>query len=102
MSLYLSADEDRSNPLVSPEKATSLAGLPPAHLVLAEVDVLRDDGLAFAECLLAEGVPVTVSRYPGVFHGFFTEVGVYARTAQAIEDAVEQLRGMWAVATSTI
>jgi acetyl esterase len=97
MSLYLSADEDRSNPLVSPEKATSLAGLPPAHLVLAEVDVLRDDGLAFAECLLADGVPVTVSRYPGVFHGFFTEVGVYARTTQAIDGAVGRLRRAWAV-----
>jgi acetyl esterase len=95
MSLYLSSDEDRNNPLVSPEKAVSLAKLPPAHVVLAEVDVLRDDGLAFAERLRADGVPVTVSRYPGVFHGFFTEIGVYARTAAAVDDAADSLRRAW-------
>jgi acetyl esterase len=93
MSLYVADDAESSNPLVSPEKAPSLAGLPPAHVVTAEVDVIRDDSEAFAERLRADGVPATLSRYPGVFHGFFTEVGVYARTAQAIDDAAERLRG---------
>jgi acetyl esterase len=96
MSLYLSNEADRDNPLVSPEKAPSLAGLPPAHVITAEVDVLRDDSEAFAERLRADGVAATATRYPGVFHGFFTEVGVYARTTQAIGDAAEHLTKAWA------
>jgi len=96
MSLYLSNEADRDNPLVSPEKAPSLAGLPPAHVITAEVDVLRDDSEAFVERLRADGVPATATRYPGVFHGFFTEVGVYARTTQAIGDAAEHLTKAWA------
>ncbi|MCW2514722.1 MAG: alpha/beta hydrolase [Mycobacterium sp.] len=92
MSLYVSDESDHSNPLVSPEKAPSLAGLPPAHVITAEVDVLRDDSEAFVERLRADGVPATLRRYPGVFHGFFTEVGVYARTTEAIDDAAERLR----------
>jgi acetyl esterase len=95
MSLYVSDESDHSNPLVSPEKAPSLAGLPPAHVITAEVDVLRDDSEAFVERLRADGVPATLRRYPGVFHGFFTEVGVYARTAQAINDAAAHLVKAW-------
>jgi acetyl esterase len=99
MSLYLDDESERMNPLVSPEKASTLAGLPPAHVITAEVDVLRDDSEAFAGRLLADGVRATLTRYPGVFHGFFTEVGVYARTAEAIDDAAERLRGVWATVT---
>ncbi len=95
MSLYIASEEDTGNPLVSPEKAPSLAGLPPAHIITAEVDVLRDDSEAFAEKLRDNGVTTTLTRYPGVFHGFFTEVGVFARTTQAIEHAAEQLRKVW-------
>jgi acetyl esterase len=95
MSLYLTDETHRLNPLVSPENAPSLAGLPPAHVITAEVDVLRDDSEAFAERLRADGVCATLTRYPGVFHGFFTEVGVYARTTQAIADAAEHLVRAW-------
>jgi acetyl esterase len=95
MSMYITDQADRDNPLVSPEKATTLAGLPPAHVITAEVDVLRDDSEAFVERLRADGVAATATRYPGVFHGFFTEVGVYARTAQAIDAASEHLRNAW-------
>ncbi len=95
MSLYVPDENDRRNPLVSPEQACSLAGMPPTHIVTAEVDVLRDDSEAFAERLHADGVAVTATRYPGVCHGFFTEVGTFTRTTQAIDDAVGQLRKAW-------
>jgi acetyl esterase len=95
MSLYLADENHRKNPLVSPVNARSLAGMPPAHIVTAEVDVLRDDSEAFAERLRADGVPVTATRYPGVFHGFFTEVGTFARAAQAIDEAAEHLVKAW-------
>ncbi|MGW5645368.1 alpha/beta hydrolase [Saccharopolyspora sp. NPDC003752] len=77
-----------------PMKATSLRGLPPALVLTAEVDPLRDDAEAYAERLRNDGVATTAIRYPGVFHGFFTEVGVFAKTDAAIEDVVRHLRGL--------
>ncbi|MEV0977282.1 alpha/beta hydrolase [Streptomyces sp. NPDC049915] len=77
----------------APMKAASLRGLPPALVLTAEVDPLRDDAEAYAERLRHDGVPTTAIRHPGVFHGFFTEVGVFARTDAAIDDVVRHLRG---------
>jgi len=56
--------------LASPILA-DLAGLPPAHIVTGELDPLCDDGEEYAERLRAAGVSATVTRYPGMFHGFF-------------------------------
>ncbi|MFC6064015.1 alpha/beta hydrolase [Streptomyces ochraceiscleroticus] len=86
----------------APMKATSLRGLPPALVLTAEVDPLRDDAEAYAERLRHDGVPTTSIRHSGVFHGFFTEVGVFAKTDAAIDDVVRHLRGTAAArATST-
>lgn len=82
--------------LAVPMKTESLRGLPPALVLTAEVDPLRDDAEAYAERLHDDGVPATAIRYPGVFHGFFTEVGVFARTDAAIDDVVEHLRPLTA------
>ncbi|CAL9370987.1 Acetyl esterase [Streptomyces sp. enrichment culture] len=76
----------------APMKAASLNGLPPALVLTAEVDPLRDDAEAYAERLRHDGVPTTSVRHSGVFHGFFTEVGVFARTDAAIDDVVRHLR----------
>ncbi|MFB7181301.1 alpha/beta hydrolase [Streptomyces sp. NPDC056257] len=61
---------DPRHPHVSPLCAPDLAGLPPALVVLADCDVLRDEGLAYARRLAAAGVDCTVQLHPGVFHGF--------------------------------
>ncbi|WP_067663102.1 alpha/beta hydrolase [Nocardia miyunensis] len=92
MSLYAPDRRDHRNPLISPMAAASLTGLPPAHVITAAVDVLRDDAEAYAERLRSDGVPATLARYPGVFHGFFTEVGSFARTTEAIAEAARELR----------
>ena len=78
--------------LAVPMRAASLADLAPAHVVTAEVDPLRDDAEAYADRLSADGVTVTRQRYPGVFHGFFTEVEVYSTARRAVADACERLR----------
>jgi acetyl esterase len=68
---YLADDADGEEPYASPIKAASLAGLPPACIVTAEMDPLRDEGEAYGRALQAAGVPVTIHRAPGMFHGFF-------------------------------
>jgi acetyl esterase len=78
--------------LAAPMRASSLAGLAPAHVITAEVDPLRDDAEAYADRLSAEGVVVTRQRYRGVFHGFFTEVETYATARRAVADACDRLR----------
>jgi acetyl esterase len=68
---YLDDPAHGEDPYVSPIRAASLAGLPPAFVVTAEMDPLRDEGEAYAAALEAAGVPVTTYRAPGMFHGFF-------------------------------
>ena len=67
---YLRDDADASNPDVVPLLAEDLSGLPPALIITAEYDDLRDEGEAFADRLRASGVPTTCTRYDGMWHVF--------------------------------
>lgn len=67
---YLDSGADPADPRVSPVKREDLSGLPPALVVTAEHDPLRDEGERYAERLRAAGVPTTLSRYAGAGHGF--------------------------------
>ncbi|KAA2252572.1 alpha/beta hydrolase [Solihabitans fulvus] len=66
---YLADRADGDHPYASPLRA-DLAGLPPAHIVTAECDLLRDEAMGYAERLRAVRVAATFRCYPGLFHGF--------------------------------
>lgn len=85
--LYVPDPELRSDPDASPARSDDLAGVAPAHIVVAEYDPLRDQGLEYAERLRESGVPVTVKRHEDQTHGFALFIGVL----DAAEVAVNEL-----------
>ncbi|AOI94108.1 hypothetical protein WS58_16310 [Burkholderia pseudomultivorans] len=68
---YLANADGSSNPYACPLRAASLAALPPALVVTAEFDRLRDEGDAYAHRLSEAGVQTTLCRFDGLIHGFF-------------------------------
>jgi acetyl esterase len=74
---YIRNEEDAKNVLVAPILAEDLSNLPPAYVLTAEYDVLRDEGEAYAERLMEAGVYVETSREEGLIHGFFTNMAVF-------------------------
>jgi acetyl esterase len=84
---YVTSDAASDEPYCSPNRAASLAGLPPACIVTAEMDPLRDEAEEYARLLTDAGVDVTLYRADGMFHGFFNmdAVGLTgASKAQAV------------------
>jgi acetyl esterase len=88
---YLPPPIDRRQPWVSPSRA-NLAGLPPAFVLTAECDPLRDQGEAFARRLKDAGVQTTLKRYDGMIHPFFSLGGIIEGGQTAIADAAAALK----------
>ncbi|WP_174186641.1 alpha/beta hydrolase [Nocardia barduliensis] len=93
---YTTSADERAQITASPLRATveQLAGLPPALVITAEADVLRDEGEAFAGKLRAAGVPVTQVRYGGIVHDFVMVNSLHDTQAAkgAVAQAVATLR----------
>jgi acetyl esterase len=69
---YLTGADDHEDWRASPARAETLSGLPPAFVLTAGADPLRDEGADYARRLKDAGVAVTYRHFPGQFHGFFT------------------------------
>jgi acetyl esterase/lipase len=82
---YAPEPEARMHPDASPLRAPDVSHLPPAVVITAEHDVLRDEGELYATRLVKAGVPVVFRRFDGQMHGFFTQVGILTATDEAID-----------------
>ncbi len=89
---YVPDPAQRREPYCAPLRAADLSGLPPALVLTAELDPLRDEGEAYGRRLAAAGVPVTVTRYAGMIHGFFGMGMLVEGARQAVAQASEALR----------
>jgi acetyl esterase len=93
---YLPSPAKGREAYASPLLAPSLAGLPPALVITAECDPLRDEGEAYAARLRDAGVPVTFTRYTGMFHGFFRMTRLLDKAKAALDEVAASLRKAFA------
>jgi acetyl esterase len=89
---YVPDEAERSNPYASPLLAADHSGLPPAYLVIAEHDPLRDEGFAYAAKLEAAGVPVTIRHHDDQLHIFFSMVNIMESATEAVAGIAEAIR----------
>jgi acetyl esterase len=89
---YLPDGFDRADPYVFPLRAADLSGLPPALIITAEFDPLRDEGRAYARRLRAAGVPVEHVHLTDQMHGFLLQEATIDRARQAVDHFADALR----------
>ncbi|WP_227935370.1 alpha/beta hydrolase [Alkalihalobacillus deserti] len=92
---YINSSEDTRNKYVAPLVADDLSNLPPAFVITAECDVLRDEGVAYAKRLKEAGVKVETSSETGLVHGYFTNMAVFPdRIKGSISNITQFLSGI--------
>lgn len=89
---YVKDPAAAADPRLLPMKAARHDGLPPALVITAQYDPLRDEGNAYAARLIAAGVPVEARCYPGTIHGFYTFFTFMSLGRQAVDQAIDWLK----------
>ncbi len=90
--LYLNDPSEGRHIEASPLRAEDVAGLPPAVVLVAEFDPLRDEGLAYADRLESAGVPVERILCEGMIHGFVRRLDTFDRAGHVVEKLARSLR----------
>jgi acetyl esterase/lipase len=91
-SQYIPRPADRTRPDASPAFIDDLGGLPPALVITAECDPLRDEGEVYAQRMRDSGVPVTLTRYAGMIHPFLHFIGVTPSANKALDEIAAAIR----------
>jgi acetyl esterase/lipase len=90
---YLGEDHQGNVSLyAAPARAEDLSGLPPAYMMIGELDLMRDENIEYATRLLQAGVPTELHVYPGAFHGFEGLVPNAAVSVRAVNEYTEALK----------
>jgi len=91
---YLQQETEKQNPYVAPLRAEHLNNLPPAFIKVAENDVLRDEGIAYAKRLSYSNVTVQLETAKGLIHSFFTKNEVFSEYIEKTIDQFHEFRKM--------
>jgi acetyl esterase len=94
---YVNNPDEMAHPHAAPLRAADLSGLAPALVITAEFDPLRDEGEAYGERLKEAGVPVTITRYDGMIHGFLGQFPVIDKGKVAVLEAANALVSAFAL-----
>jgi len=94
---YCGKNTDLSDPYLCPLRARDLKRLPPALVITAEFDPLRDEGEAYAARLREAGNQADLKRYPGMIHGFFGMGPLLTKAREATKEAASALRAAFAL-----
>src|SRR6266496_494899 len=94
---YVPNEEERLNPYAAPSLAPNLHGLPPALVITAECDPMRDGGELYGQRLMEAGVPAAVSRYDGMIHIFMHLGSMVPQANQALDEAIQALRNAFTI-----
>jgi len=90
---YLGADHQGDvSPYAAPARAKDLSGLPPAFMMIGELDLMRDENIEYAMRLMQAGVPTELHVYPGAFHGFEGLVPTASVSVRAVTEYTEALK----------
>jgi acetyl esterase len=90
--MYLQGEKATDDPNAAPLRMSTMAGLPPAYIVVAEYDVLRDEGEAFARRLTGDAVPAELVRALGMNHGFLRFDGIVPEATTPMDNVCRWLR----------